>query len=135
MLLSVCAWGAGAVVMRAASGLARLCQPAPQLSRKSVRAMGGNDARKQHPDLIAFIEALTRLEHTLAGHKNATWARKLAHVRGIAERNDGHCLVAFQRLLGGMGSLSDLVLTSPADNRVFAQEFRRVCRLARALSG
>ncbi len=86
------------------------------------------------------------MEALLFAHGDDFWGGKIRRIRQIAQESDGHSVVAFLGLLGGMGSLNDVVLTVQSDpdklssitmprdaNRAFDAHRTRACDLARKL--
>jgi flagellar motor switch protein FliN/FliY len=88
-----------------------------------------NPKQKLHPDVLQFIDTLIGIEMLLAKYENDFWKEKIVRVRKVAEKSDGHCVDLFMGLLGGMGSLNDLVLDGPQSVN---DELHKLLSLARA---
>lgn len=87
-----------------------------------------------HPDVLDFATSLARLEDILTVNKQGFWAAKVARAQQLAEKSDGYAVDVFLELLGGMGSLNDLILDwSSATNDELHKEIERAYLLARAL--
>ncbi len=68
-----------------------------------------------HSDILEFIQEIKSMERLLSAFSQDFWCKKLCAVREIAERSDGHSIDKFLGFFGGMGSLSDVVLTVQSD--------------------
>ncbi|MCX7371716.1 MAG: hypothetical protein NTW56_04635 [Alphaproteobacteria bacterium] len=63
-----------------------------------------------HPDVAAFAALLRRLEQHLAAHGATYWATSISRSRAAVEASDAGGLTRFLGMLGGSGSLNDLML-------------------------
>lgn len=63
-----------------------------------------------HPDVAAFAAALRELEAHLQTYGEPGWAERVARCASFVERSDYYGVERYRQLLGGMGSLNDLVL-------------------------
>lgn len=99
-----------------------------------------------HPDIFEFTQEIKSMERLLSAFGQNFWCEKLCKVREIAERSDGHSIDRFLGFFGGMGSLSDVVLTVQSDpnklptittppdaNSAFAAHRTRAYELAQSL--
>lgn len=99
-----------------------------------------------HPDILEFVQEIQSMERLLSAYGQNFWYEKLCKVREIAERSDGHSIDKFLGFFGGMGSLSDVVLTLQSDpnklstitmppdaNSAFAAHRTRAYELAQSL--
>jgi hypothetical protein len=64
-----------------------------------------------HPDVQQLATVLSKMEALMREYGNEFWAEHLAACRRPIERSDNYGLERFRSLLGGMGSLNDVVLT------------------------
>jgi Domain of unknown function (DUF6966) len=74
------------------------------------------------------------LEDLLSEHEAVFWAAKISRVKEVAKKSDEYCIVLFEGLFGGMGSLNDLVLNAPASvNDKLHKELGRAYSVAMSL--
>lgn len=99
-----------------------------------------------HPDVLELIHELKSMEVLLLEFGQDFWAGRICNVRQIAEKSDGRSIDVFLGFFGGMGSLTDIVLTVQSDphklstiatpsnaNSAFAGHRTRAYELAQSL--
>lgn len=91
-----------------------------------------------HPEVAEFATVLRALETHLRTYDEPYWAAQVERCAGWAERSDYYGVERYLGLLGGMGSLNDVVLHREghrlvAENDELQALLSRAGRLAGAL--
>lgn len=80
-----------------------------------------------HPEVADFLQHLRRLQGFLVQHDEPGWAADVGRAADSVESSDAYGLMRFRQMLGGMGSLNDLLLHR--DGRVLTTENDRFAEL------
>ena len=92
-----------------------------------------------HPEIKQLADLMGEIEDRLRSNGEISWANKVAKCRRQVEASDAHGAQQFLGFLGGMGSLTDLVLhrdglpLSALENEAFAAILTKTVTLARRL--